>query len=205
MLLRLRSPLYSWTPLPRRRSPSPRKILASEKEKGRVMEDPLDPQAEVVWHRLIAAGLHIPPESEFLKDPVAQVVIMGLLDKIVMLQQHNNNTIKTFATVLKQRATTPEGQTEAKCLRPQESRRRHTKRQETLEALVAPLDHREAGKLTPPLPEQEEDEMAVDKEDWGLTSSMHTPSSLVEILSQLRGALQVSAMMFHTGVPKRAG
>lgn len=47
--------------------------------------------------------------------------------------------------------------------------------------------------------------MAVDKEDQGLTSSIHALNRLVEILSKLRSALQVSAMMFHVGVPKRAG
>ncbi|KAG6884455.1 hypothetical protein C0992_006299, partial [Termitomyces sp. T32_za158] len=59
-------------------------------------------QAEAVWRRLVAAGQRVPPDSIFLADPVAQVVITGLLDEIIMLQQRNNNTIKTFATALKQ-------------------------------------------------------------------------------------------------------
>lgn len=107
----------------------------------------------MVWHKFIAAVQHVLPESEFLKNPVAQVVIVGLLDETVMLQQHNDNTIKMFANVLKQQAMTPEGQTKAKHLRPQESRERHAERQETLQEPIAPLDCREAGELTPLLSE----------------------------------------------------
>ncbi|KAG6887814.1 hypothetical protein C0992_010599 [Termitomyces sp. T32_za158] len=101
-----------------RRDPSPQRSSYGEKGKAKETGMPVvDAQAEAVWRHLVAAGQRVPPESVSLADPVAQVVITGLLDEIVMLQQHNDNTIKTFAAALKWRPTSLEHPAEAKCLR----------------------------------------------------------------------------------------
>ncbi|KAG6889168.1 hypothetical protein C0992_006215 [Termitomyces sp. T32_za158] len=166
-----------WTP-PQHASPSPRRPplpqCASYEEKGKAKEvglPGLDAQAEAVWRRLIAVGQHVPPETEFLSDLVGQVVITGLLDEIVMLQQRNDNTIKTFTTALKRRQASPEGHDEAKHLRASEQG-------EEWRAAGPETARRqkETGEVTPTPSDLYDELVIVDESLRGLSSSAHAPA-----------------------------
>ncbi|KAG6894506.1 hypothetical protein C0992_005810 [Termitomyces sp. T32_za158] len=166
-----------WMPT-RRASPSPRRASsprhASYEEKGKAKEvglPGLDAQAEAVWRRLIAVGQRVPPETEFLSDPVAQVVITGLLDEIVMLQQRNNNTIKMFATALKRQRASPEGHKEAKHLRASE-----WGEEWRAAGLETARHQKETGEVTPTPSDLYNELVLVDKSLQGLSLSAHVPA-----------------------------
>ncbi|KAG6894585.1 hypothetical protein C0992_005502 [Termitomyces sp. T32_za158] len=190
---------------PQRASPSPRWASsprrASYEEKGKAKEvglPGLDAQAEAVWRRLIAVGQRVPPETEFLSDPVAQVVITGLLDEIVMLQQRNDNTIKTFATALKRRRASPEGHKEAKRLRASEQGE-----EQRAAGPETARRQKEPGEVTPTPSDLYDELVLVDKSLRGLSSSAHAPAA-GEGHTRREDDLELMPIPFAAGVPKGA-
>ncbi|KAG6882183.1 hypothetical protein C0992_012523, partial [Termitomyces sp. T32_za158] len=197
---------------PHRASPSPhpdplpRRSSYGEKGKARETGLPvLDVQAEAVWRHLVAAGQHVPPDSIFLADPVAQVVITGLLDEIIMLQQHNNNTIKTFVMALKWRPTLPEDQAEAKHLRvsgvielPKSGEKDGMG---PSSASVARQQQKEAGEITPMPAELLNELVVVDASLQGLSLSAHAPALSVGPTTK-SDEVDVYLIVFEADVPK---
>ncbi|KAG6874432.1 hypothetical protein C0992_007753 [Termitomyces sp. T32_za158] len=177
---------------------------SKEKETGMPV---VDMQAEAVWRCLIAAGQRVPPESEFLSDPVAQVVITGLLDEIVMLQQHNNNTIKTFAMALKQRLMLPKEPAEAKRLRVSGAvELPMSVGKDGLEpslSSVALQQQKEAGEITPMLADLYNKLVEVDASLQGLSLSAHAPSPSMGPTTKLDD-VDLSLNVFVADVPKGA-
>ncbi|KAG6886747.1 hypothetical protein C0992_002557 [Termitomyces sp. T32_za158] len=143
-------------------------------------------------------GQRVPPETEFLSDLVAQVVITGLLDEIVMLQQRNDNTIKTFATALKRRRASLEGHEEAKRLRASE--RGEERRAAGLETA---RHQKEPGEVTPTPSDLYDELVLVDESLRGLSSSAHAPAA-GKGHTRREDNLELMPIPFTAGVPKGA-
>ncbi|KAG6875203.1 hypothetical protein C0992_004780 [Termitomyces sp. T32_za158] len=165
-------------PAPQPPAPLPQRIPYKDKGKGKeVGTAVLDSQSEAMWRWLITAGQHVPPESAFLADSVAQVVISGLLDEIVMLQQHNKNMIKAFTNALKRCPSPPHEIVEAKHLKVADTRGVQSSEERVRrEASREPPWQRKAGEVTPTPSELYDELVDVDASLQGLASSAHAPA-----------------------------
>ncbi|KAG6870253.1 hypothetical protein C0992_000601, partial [Termitomyces sp. T32_za158] len=115
-----------------------------------------------------------------------------------MLQQRNDNTIKTFATALKRRRASPEEHAEAKRLRASE--RGDEQRAAGAEVVRR---QREAGEVTPTPSDLYDELVRVDDSLRGLASSAHAPAS-GEGHGRIGDDVELTTIVFAAGVPKGA-
>ncbi|KAG6893913.1 hypothetical protein C0992_008186 [Termitomyces sp. T32_za158] len=122
-----------------------------------------------------------------------------------MLQQHNDNTIKTFATALKRRPTSPEDQAEAKRLRvsgaigPPTSGEKDSVGPSSVSA--ARQRQKEAREITPMPAELLNELVVVDASLQGLSLSAHAPVPSVGPTTKA-DEVEVYPTVFEADVPK---